>query len=168
MKFFLDTASIKEIKEGIELSMVDGVTTNPTLLSKETGDPIEILKSISKIVKGPVSAEVISTDVEDMVKEGKKLADISENINIKIPVTFNGLKATRILHEKNIKVNMTLIFSPSQALLAAKAGASFVSPFVGRIDDISGYGMDLVEQIYLQVFSPLLPYPPRLCLLPLH
>ncbi|MCL4326453.1 MAG: fructose-6-phosphate aldolase [Candidatus Thermoplasmatota archaeon] len=147
MKFFLDTASIKEIKEGIELSMVDGVTTNPTLLSKETGDPIEILKSISKIVKGPVSAEVISTDVEDMVKEGKKLADISENINIKIPVTFNGLKATRILHEKNIKVNMTLIFSPSQALLAAKAGASFVSPFVGRIDDISGYGMDLVEQI---------------------
>ena len=100
MKFFLDTASIKEIKEGIELSMVDGVTTNPTLLSKETGDPIEILKSISKIVKGPVSAEVISTDVEDMVKEGKKLADISENINIKIPVTFNGLKATRILQKK--------------------------------------------------------------------
>jgi transaldolase len=152
MKFFIDTANLEEIKKAVEYGLVDGVTTNPTLLSKETLSYKEILKEITKIVKGPVSAEVVSTEFEGMIKEAEDLSSIAPNINIKVPMTMDGLKLTRKLVEKGIKVNMTLIFSPTQALLAAKAGASFVSPFVGRLDDVSFYGMDVVEQI-IQIYD---------------
>ncbi len=152
MKFFLDTGNIDEIREGILLGMVDGVTTNPSLVAKEKRDFDSVVREILQIVEGPVSLEVVSLDAPGMVEEGKTLAGLGENVVVKIPMTAEGLKATRVLSEQGIAVNETLIFSPSQALLAAKAGASYVSPFVGRLDDISHTGMDLVEQI-LTIFD---------------
>ncbi len=147
MKFFIDTADLKEIRELAEWGIIEGATTNPTLLSRQEGDPIEILREICEIVNGPVSAEVVSTDADGMVREARDLAKIHENIVIKIPMTAEGLKAVKQLSKEGIRTNVTLVFSPVQALLAAKAGASFVSPFVGRLDDISSYGMSLVEDI---------------------
>ncbi len=147
MKFFIDTANIDEIKEANRMGMADGVTTNPTLIAKEEGKFEDIIKEICEIVDGPISAEVISLETDGMVSEARELAKIHDNIVIKIPMTVDGLKATRILADEGIKTNVTLIFSPLQALMAAKAGATFVSPFVGRLDDISNEGMLLVEQI---------------------
>ncbi|MDD2389972.1 MAG: fructose-6-phosphate aldolase [Desulfobacterales bacterium] len=147
MKFFIDTANIDQIKEAHNMGMVDGVTTNPSLISKEGRDFEEIIKDICAIVDGPISAEVISLDTEGMIKEARHLAKIHTNIVVKIPMTIDGLKATRQLTEEGIKTNVTLVFSPLQALMAAKAGATYVSPFVGRLDDISHEGMLLVEQI---------------------
>jgi transaldolase len=149
MKFFIDTANLDEIKEAASIGILDGVTTNPTLLSKEKGkgDFKTILKNICEVVDGPVSAEVVATEAEGMVKEAEKLAQLHKNIVIKIPICKEGLKAIKILNSKGIRVNCTLVFSPIQALLAAKAGASFVSPFVGRLDDASHVGMDVVEDI---------------------
>ena len=147
MKFFIDTANIDEIKKGLELGMVDGVTTNPSLVSKEQRPFEEILKDICAIVDGPVSAEVISLDVEGMVSEARRLAAMSDNIVVKIPMIEEGLKAVKRLSAENIKTNVTLVFSSTQALLAAKAGATYVSPFVGRLDDISETGMDLIADI---------------------
>jgi len=152
MKFFIDTANTKEIKEAWELGVIDGVTTNPSLISKEKKEPIKLLREICEIVDGPVSAEVVSLDAEGMVKEAKKLAKIHKNIVVKVPMTKDGLKATKVLSKLKIKTNVTLIFSPNQALLAAKAGATFVSPFVGRLDDITHYGMELVSQI-LEIYD---------------
>lgn len=147
MKFFIDTANIEEIKKGVEMGMVDGVTTNPSLVSKEDKPFIEILKEICQVVDGPVNAEVVSLDADGMVEEGRELAKLDNNIVIKVPMIVEGLKAVKRLTAEGIKTNVTLIFSSSQALLAAKAGASFVSPFVGRLDDISLQGMDLVADI---------------------
>ena len=147
MKIFLDTASLKDIREGASWGVVDGVTTNPSLLAKETGDPEEILLEICKTVDGPISAEVVATDAEGMVREGRHWAALHKNIVVKCPCTVDGLKATKVLTGDGHRVNMTLIFSPTQALLAAKAGARFVSPFVGRLDDIATPGMDLVRDI---------------------
>ncbi len=147
MKIFLDTASVKDIREAAALGVLDGVTTNPTLLSKEAGDPEEILVQICEAVKGPVSAEVVATDWEGMVREGRHWAGVHKSIVVKCPCTAEGLKATRALSDAGIRINMTLVFSAPQALLAAKAGASFCSPFVGRLDDISTNGMDVVRQI---------------------
>jgi transaldolase len=152
MKFFIDTANIDEIKEAHSMGMVDGVTTNPSLIAKEGRDFEEIIKEICEIVNGPISAEVISIDAEGMVKEGRELLKIHENIVIKIPLLVDGLKATRILAEEGIKTNVTLVFSPLQALMAAKAGATYVSPFIGRLDDISQEGLLLVEQI-VEIYS---------------
>ncbi|MDD2671732.1 MAG: fructose-6-phosphate aldolase [Syntrophales bacterium] len=147
MKFFIDTANIKEIQEGINIGMVDGVTTNPSLIAKENKDFETVVKGILKIVDGPVSLEVVSTDADGMIDEAKKLVGLGDNVVIKVPMTAEGLKATKRLSELEIRVNQTLIFSPLQALMAAKAGAAYLSPFVGRLDDISHSGMDLVEQI---------------------
>ncbi len=147
MKFFVDTANVDEIKQAKEMGMADGVTTNPTLVAREKRPFRPLIEEICHIVEGPVSAEVISQEAQGMVKEAEDLVKIAPNIAIKIPMTVEGLKATKILSEKGIRVNMTLVFSPLQALLAAKAGASFVSPFVGRLDDIAHDGMKLVEQI---------------------
>jgi transaldolase len=147
MKFFIDTANTKEIKEAWDLGVIDGVTTNPTLISREKKSPAKLFREICGIVDGPVNAEVVSLDAAGMVKEGKKLAKIHKNIVVKIPMTTEGLKAVKQLSKLKIRTNVTLIFSPNQALLAAKAGASFVSPFIGRLDDISSYGMDSVAQI---------------------
>ncbi len=147
MKFFIDTANIAEIKDAHSMGMVDGVTTNPSLIAKEGRGFEDIIKEICEIVDGPISAEVISTDYNGMIQEAKKLAEIHDNIVVKIPMTIDGIKATKTLTEEGIKTNVTLVFSPLQALMAAKAGATFVSPFVGRIDDISSDGMLLVEQI---------------------
>jgi transaldolase len=147
MKFFIDTANIKEIKEAASMGMVDGVTTNPSLIAKEEGAFTDIIKEICAIVPGPVSAEVISLEAEGMVKEARELAKISDNIVVKIPMTTDGLKATRTLTNEGIKTNVTLIFSPLQALMAAKAGATYASPFVGRLDDLAQDGMALIEQI---------------------
>ena len=147
MKFFIDTADINEIKQAAELGVLDGVTTNPSLVSKVSGKFEDILRSICEVVNGPVSAEVVSLDAEGMIREGRELAKIHKNIVVKIPITTEGLKAIKQLESEGIRVNVTLIFSATQALLAAKAGASFVSPFVGRIDDISGEGMQLVHDI---------------------
>ena len=152
MKFFIDTANIAEIKEANAMGMVDGVTTNPSLIAKEKGDFKEIITEICRIVDGPISAEVISLDEEGMVREAKDLAKIHKNIVVKIPMTTDGLKAVKQLSEEGVRTNVTLVFSPLQALLAAKAGASYVSPFVGRLDDIAHVGMDLVEQI-VEVYS---------------
>jgi transaldolase len=152
MKFFIDTANIEEIKEANAMGMVDGVTTNPSLVAKEGRDFKEIITEICKIVDGPISAEVISLDAEGMVREARDLAKIHANIVVKIPMTVDGLKAVRILAADEIKTNVTLIFSPLQALMAAKAGAAYVSPFVGRLDDLSQEGMLLVEQI-VDIFS---------------
>jgi len=147
MKFFIDTANIDEIKEAAALGVLDGVTTNPSLVSKEGKDFRKLLDEILKIVDGPVSAEVISTDYDGIVKEGRDLAKIHKNIVVKIPLIKEGLKACKTLTSEGIKVNVTLCFSPNQAILAAKAGATYVSPFVGRLDDISTSGMDLISQI---------------------
>ncbi|MCF6188778.1 MAG: fructose-6-phosphate aldolase [Desulfobulbaceae bacterium] len=147
MKFFIDTANIEEIKKGLELGMVDGVTTNPSLISKEQRPFSDILADICAIVDGPISAEVVSLDADGMVKEARELVKISDNIVVKIPMIEEGLKAVKRLTDENIKTNVTLVFSSSQALLAAKAGATYVSPFVGRLDDISHNGMDLIGEI---------------------
>ena len=152
MKFFIDTANIEEIKEANSMGMADGVTTNPTLIAREEGNFEDIIKKICKIVDGPISAEVISLDTEGMLKEARRLASIHDNIVVKIPMTIDGIKATRQLSEEGIKTNVTLIFSPLQALMAAKAGANYVSPFIGRLDDISNEGMLLVEQI-VEIFN---------------
>jgi transaldolase len=152
MKIFLDTASLTEIREAAALGVLDGVTTNPSLLAKETGDPEDILLEICKTVNGPISAEVVATDSEGMVREGRHWAAVHKNIVVKCPCTAEGLKATKVLSRDGHRVNMTLIFSPTQALLAAKAGARFVSPFVGRLDDISTPGMELVADI-VQIFD---------------
>ena len=147
MKFFIDTANVDQIKRANDMGVLDGVTTNPTLVSREGREFISLIKEICGIVRGPVSAEVISLDEEGMVKEARELSKIADNIVIKIPVCLEGLKATKKLSAEGIKVNMTLIFSPSQGLLAAKAGAAYASPFVGRLDDNSHNGMELVEQL---------------------
>ena len=147
MKFFIDTASLKEIREAQAMGILDGVTTNPSLMSKETGEFREILKDICNTVNGPVSAEVVSTRFEEMVEEGRSLAKIHDNIVVKVPINWEGLKVIRKLSSEGIRINVTLIFSPTQALLSAKAGASFVSPFIGRLDDIAQDGMDLIHQI---------------------
>jgi transaldolase len=147
MKFFIDSASIKEIASAVELGLVDGVTTNPSLLAKEQGKPREIIKKICQLVEGPVNAEVVALDAPGMVKEAQALARISKCICVKIPMTPEGLKAVKVLSGMGISTNVTLIFTPLQALLAAKAGAAYVSPFVGRIDDLAQEGMALVEQI---------------------
>ncbi len=147
MKFFIDTANIDEIKEAACTGILDGVTTNPSLVSKEGKDFRKLLDEILKIVDGPVSAEVISTDYEGILKEGRDLAKIHKNIVVKIPLIKEGLKACKTLTSEGIKVNVTLCFSPTQAILAAKAGATYISPFVGRLDDISTSGMDLISQI---------------------
>jgi transaldolase len=147
MKIFVDTANVKEIREAQAMGILDGVTTNPSLLSKESGDFRDILKEICSIVPGPVSAEVVSTRFEDMVEEGRSLSKIADNIVVKVPINWEGLKVIKKLSSDGIRVNVTLIFSPTQAMLAAKAGASYVSPFIGRLDDISTEGMDLIHQL---------------------
>ncbi len=152
MKIFLDTANLEEIREAAALGVVDGVTTNPSLLARETGDPEEILVEICKTVNGPISGEVVATEADEMIEEGRRLASLHENIVVKIPCIWEGLKATKVLSGEGKRVNMTLIFSPTQALLAAKAGARYVSPFLGRLDDIATPGMELVADI-IQIFD---------------
>jgi transaldolase len=147
MKFFVDTADIKEIRELAETGMLDGVTTNPTLVAKSGRDFFEVLKDICAVVPGPVSAEVAATDAAGMIKEGEKLAKVAKNIAIKVPLTWDGLKACKHFTSKGVQVNVTLCFSAAQALLAAKAGATFISPFVGRLDDIGQDGMQLISDI---------------------
>lgn len=147
MKFFIDTANIDEIKKANELGMVDGVTTNPSLVAKEGREFKGLIKEICDIVDGPVSAEVVSMDAEGMVKEARELANLADNIVVKIPMLEEGLKAVKTLAQEEINTNVTLCFSPIQALMAAKAGAAYISPFVGRLDDISHIGMELVEEI---------------------
>ena len=149
MKIFLDTADLAEIRRAADANLIDGITTNPSLVSQVAGDrdPKEIYTEICEVVDGPVSAEVVGTDKDTMVTEGKKLAALHDNIVVKVPLTEDGLKACRALGTEGIRTNVTLCFSVSQALLAAKAGATFVSPFVGRIDDVSGEGMQLIHQI---------------------
>ncbi len=147
MKFFIDTANIDEIKKANELGMVDGVTTNPSLVAKEGREFKGLIKEICDIVDGPVSAEVVSLDAEGMVKEARELANLADNIVVKIPMLEEGLKAVKTLAQEKINTNVTLCFSPIQALMAAKAGAAYISPFVGRLDDISQIGMELVEEI---------------------
>jgi len=147
MKFFLDTADIEEIKKAVEWGILDGVTTNPTLISK-TGRPFkEVVKEILELVEGPVSLETVSLDAEGMIREGRMLAELGENLVVKIPMTPEGIKAVQVLESEGIPTNVTLVFSPMQALIAAKAGASYVSPFVGRLDDISSEGMKLIKDI---------------------
>jgi transaldolase len=147
MKFFIDTADVKEIREAHALGLVDGVTTNPSLIAKSGRKFKDVIKEIVSIVDGPISAEVISLDAAGMIKEAKELVKIHKNIVVKLPMTPEGLKACHALTEKGIKTNVTLIFTPMQALLAAKAGATYVSPFVGRLDDISQDGMGIIEEI---------------------
>lgn len=147
MKIFLDTANIEDIKEINSLGVIHGVTTNPSLIAKEKRDLKETLKEIASIVDGPISGEVISLDYENMIKEAEELASIHKNIVVKIPMTYDGLKAVSYLSKKGIGTNVTLIFSASQALLAARAGASYVSPFLGRLDDIGSNGLILIEDI---------------------
>lgn len=147
MKIFIDTANTKEIKEAVSLGVIDGVTTNPSLIAKENREPVDLLKEICSLVSGPVSAEVISLYAFDMVKEAREISKIAENIVIKIPLVKEGLKAVKILSAEGIKTNVTLCFSPSQALLAAKTGADYISPFIGRLDDIAQVGMDLIRDI---------------------
>ena len=147
MKIFIDTANLEDIREIAAWGILEGATTNPSLLAKEGKDPEKVLKEICELVNGPVSAEVVSLKAEGMIKEARELAKIHENIVIKIPFTVEGLKAVKSLKQEGIKTNVTLIFTPIQALLAAKAGASFVSPFVGRLDDIQSRGMEMVEDI---------------------
>lgn len=153
MKIFIDSADVKEIREVASWGILDGVTTNPTLVAKTGREIKECVTEITKIVDGPISVEVISTDAVGMVKEAEEWAKINpKNITIKIPMSIEGLKATKILAPKNIKTNVTLVFSPNQALLAAKAGATFISPFVGRLDDISHFGMEIVGDI-VQIYN---------------
>ncbi len=149
MKIFLDTADLKEIRRAADANLIDGITTNPSLIAQVAGDrdPKEIYREICEIVDGPISAEVVATDKDTMLVEGRKLAKLHDNIVVKLPLTEDGLRACRQLVSEGIRTNLTLCFSVSQALLAAKAGATFVSPFVGRIDDVSGEGMQLIHQI---------------------
>jgi transaldolase len=147
MKLFIDTANIDEIKEANALGIIDGVTTNPTLIAKEGRDFIGVVNQICAIVDGPISAEVVSLKADEMAREARSLAKVHKNIVIKIPITPEGLKAAKVLSSEGIKTNLTLCFSPTQALLAAKAGATYVSPFIGRLDDISQVGMDLIRDI---------------------
>jgi transaldolase len=147
MKFFIDTADVREIREAHDLGLVDGVTTNPSLIAKSGRKFKDVIKEIVSIVDGPISAEVISLDAPGMIREAKELVKIHKNIVVKVPMTPEGLKATKALSEKGIKTNVTLIFTSMQALLAAKAGATYVSPFVGRLDDISQDGMGIIEEI---------------------
>ncbi|MFN4336023.1 MAG: fructose-6-phosphate aldolase [Candidatus Nitrosocaldus sp.] len=151
VQIFLDTANLDAIRKYNEMGILDGVTTNPTLLAKENGDPIEIMKEIIKIVKGPVSLEVISTDIDGMLEEAQRLARFGTNAVIKIPMTPDGLKAIRRLSSMGIKTNCTLVFSPNQAILAAKAGATYVSPFIGRLDDAGHEGMQVIRDT-VQIF----------------
>jgi transaldolase len=146
MKFFIDTANVEEIKKAISMGLVDGVTTNPTLLSKEKKDPQTVIKEILSLVEGPVSLEVIATDAKGMCGEARKLAALGPNAVIKIPMTEEGVKAVKTLTQEGIKTNVTLIFQPLQSLIAAKAGATYVSPFIGRLDDISSRGMGIIEE----------------------
>jgi transaldolase len=152
MKLFLDTGHLSDIERFVPLGIVDGVTTNPSLLAKEKGDYTQILKRICALVQGPVSAEVVATDADGMVREGRTLAAIDPHIVVKVPFGQEGLKACRALVAEKIRVNVTLIFSPTQALLAAKVGATYVSPFIGRLDDVATDGMELVEQI-VEIFD---------------
>ena len=149
MKFFVDTANIEDIEKLIPTGFVDGVTTNPSLIAKQGADMAETIKNICSIVNGPVSAEVTATDFTKMLEEGEYLASLAKNVAVKVPLTVDGLKTCKSLREKGIMVNVTLCFSAAQALLAAKAGASFISPFVGRLDDIGEKGMDLIEDIVI-------------------
>ncbi|MCS7262863.1 MAG: fructose-6-phosphate aldolase [Aquificaceae bacterium] len=152
MKFFLDTGNVEEIRQALDWGLLDGVTTNPTLVAK-TGRPfLEVAKEILQLVDGPVSLETVSKDTEGMVREGKTLAELGDNVVVKIPMTPEGMKAVQILESEGIPTNVTLVFSPAQALIAAKAGASFVSPFVGRLDDVSNEGMKLIRDIK-QIFD---------------
>ena len=152
MKFFIDTANIQEIKEAASYGLLDGVTTNPSLVAKEGKNFRELLDEIIKIVDGPISAEVVSTDYDGIMKEAHELAKIHKNIVVKVPLIKEGIKAVKSLSDEGIKTNVTLCFSPSQALLAAKAGATYISPFVGRLDDISHDGMELIQQI-VQIYN---------------
>ncbi len=152
MKFFVDTGNVKEIENLVPLGIVDGVTTNPSLLAKESGDPTSILKTICRLVQGPVSAEVVATDADGMIREGRELAGIDKHIVIKVPFTKDGVKACKTLASEGHRVNVTLVFSPTQALIAAKVGATYVSPFVGRLDDIATSGMGLIEEI-VEIFD---------------
>ena len=147
MKLFIDTANLNEISQANALGIIDGVTTNPTLVAKEGRDFISVVKEICSIVDGPISAEVVSLKADEMVKEARELAKIHKNIVVKIPMCTEGLKAVKRLSKEGVKTNVTLVFSPNQALLAAKAGATYVSPFIGRLDDIGSHGMDIIEQI---------------------
>ena len=147
MKFFVDTGNLKEIQNLVPLGIVDGVTTNPSLLAKESGDVRQLLKQICEAVQGPVSAEVVATDAAGMVREGRELAALDRHIVVKVPFTREGVKACKTLAGEGIRVNVTLVFSATQALIAAKVGATYVSPFVGRLDDIATSGMDLIRQI---------------------
>ena len=147
MKFFVDSADIKQIEDLIPTGLIDGVTTNPSLIAKNGNDMAKTIKDICTLVQGPVSAEVTATDSEKMLKEGQYLASLAKNVTIKVPLTVNGLKTCKALRSQGTQVNVTLCFSAAQALLAAKAGASFISPFVGRLDDIGEKGMDLIEDI---------------------
>jgi transaldolase len=147
MKFFIDTANVAEIAELNELGLIDGVTTNPSLIKQSGRNMLEVIKEICEIVDGPVSAEVVASDVDGMKREGEKLAHISEKVAIKVPLTWDGLKACRYFSDNDLMVNVTLCFSAAQALLAAKAGAAFISPFVGRLDDIGSNGMGLIADI---------------------
>jgi transaldolase len=152
MKFFLDTANVAEIRKAQEMGVLDGVTTNPTLLAKEGRDPVKVVKEICAILDGPVNAEVISTNTEGMLREAHKWAELDKKIVVKIPMTRDGMRAVKSLSQEGIPTNVTLVFSPAQALIAAKAGASYVSPFVGRLDDRSEDGMQLAAQI-VQIFE---------------
>ncbi len=147
MKLFVDTGNVKEIQALAEIGIIDGVTTNPSLMAKETGDYRKTMKEICRIVQGPVSAEVLSTDWEGMLREGRDLATIDEHIVVKVPFTRDGVRATKTLAGEGIRVNVTLIFSATQAMFAAKVGASYVSPFVGRLDDIASHGMGLIAEL---------------------
>jgi transaldolase len=152
MKLFIDSGNLKEIEALVPLGIIDGITTNPSLLAKEPGDYKQILKRICQIVQGPTSAEVVATDAEGMIRQGRELAAIDEHIVVKVPFTREGVKACKALSSEGKRVNVTLIFSPAQALLAAKVGATYVSPFVGRLDDIATSGMELISQI-VEIFS---------------
>ena len=147
MKFFIDSADVEEIQNLSDTGMIDGVTTNPSLITNTGRNFLTVIEKICSIVSGPVSAEVTATDYETMIREGEKLSSLGANVAVKVPLTFDGLKASKILTDKKIMVNVTLCFSSSQAILAAKAGATFISPFVGRLDDISLDGMDLISDI---------------------
>jgi len=147
MKIFIDSGSVKDIEGLVPLGIIDGVTTNPSLLAKESGDPQAIIKTICRIVQGPVSAEVVATNTAGMISEGRVLAKIDDHVVVKIPFTRDGIQAIKALSSEGIRINTTLIFSPTQALFAAKAGASYVSPFVGRLDDISTNGMELIREL---------------------
>jgi transaldolase len=152
MKIFTDTGSLKDIEALASLGILDGVTTNPSLMAKEKGDARQIIKEICRIVQGPVSAEVVATDTEGMLREGRDLASIDPHVVVKVPLTRDGVKACRILASEGTRVNVTLVFSPTQALLAAKVGAAYVSPFIGRLDDVATDGMALIEQI-VEIFD---------------